>query len=403
MTDSDPSEQSTAPGAQNTDVARDDSHESDGPHLTSRGEHAHHIETATSVDHHSTAASVTSPTHDARPVPSNRPTNLPGQLPLLWDPPEPVEHVPTIVIHHTQIILHYPSVDIPDTVEHVFDDSAVFASLPVLRVPRDERADWRARALALLDPSAHHSIWLWIVEALANIINGRLPSWASDDRWDILDEIQRMRAQSLEPSGFPSELMAVISQALIWEADRTVSLSELFPLPSENFVTRDPGVPSASQVIEGDADDDAAYSERRRRRDRASGYSGHVQELGRSTDREDTHDSDSDADLVLVDAPSRDGLGHHLQGDQVGLTNAEARATMRINSLLGGRDYRSNAEIVQDEEDEEDECELGGYDSGLYNLQGLALSVDLDRMLEAQEELWEEHERWCSAVDWCRG
>ncbi|KAK1813940.1 hypothetical protein LTR12_011689 [Friedmanniomyces endolithicus] len=377
MTDNEPSEESTATGAQIAEGTPSTSRDANG-----RFRDASH------------PWCTTSPTKPA--------DEFTGPASASLGSPEPVEDVPTIVIQHNQIILQYPSVDIPDTVEHVFDDSAVLASLPILRVPRDERAVWRDRAAALLDPNPHNAMWLWIVEALANVTNGRLPSWEPDDRRDILDQIQRMRAQSPESDSFPSELMAVMCQALMWGADRTVSLSELFPLPSENFVMREASVPGTSQVIEGDADNDAAYAERRLQRERAADDSGHLQELWRSTDLEDTHDSDSDADLVLVDPPSRDGQVHHLQGDRVELSNAQARATMRLNSFLGGRDYRSNAEIIQDEEDLEDEYELGGYDLGLYNLQGLALSVNVDQVLAAQEELWEEHERWCSAVDWCR-
>ncbi|KAK0247876.1 hypothetical protein LTS09_016976 [Friedmanniomyces endolithicus] len=402
MTDNEPSEESTTTGAQIAEVTLGTFRDANSPRLTSDGEHAHNDEIAASADRDSTAASVAPSDRRTLPVPRTRPMNLPGQLPLLWDPPEPVEDVPTIVIQHNQIILQYPSVDIPDTVEHVFDDSAVFASLPILRVPRDERAVWRDRAAALLDPNAHNAMWLWIVEALANVTNGRLPSWEPDDRRDILDQIQRIRARSPQSDGFPSELMAVICQALIWEADRTISFSEVFPLPPESFVTIDPGVPSTSQVVDGNADDDAAYAQRRFRRVRAADDSEHWQELRQSADLEDTLDSSSDADLVLVDPPPRVGPVHHLQGHQSELSNAEAREAMRLNSFLGGRDYRSDAEIIQEEEDVEDENELAGYDLGLYNLQGIALSVNLDRVLEAQEELWEEHERWCSAVDWCR-
>ncbi|KAK4901284.1 hypothetical protein LTR27_001841 [Elasticomyces elasticus] len=72
------------------------------------------------------------------------------------------------------------------------------------------------------------------------------------------------------------------------------------------------------------------------------------------------------------------------------------------DSSSGQRDYRTDAEIVQDEEAAEDDIELMGLDMGIDDLQGLSLSVDIEAMVEAQNELIEEDRLYGPGVDWWR-
>ncbi|KAK5678137.1 hypothetical protein LTS10_009307 [Elasticomyces elasticus] len=68
----------------------------------------------------------------------------------------------------------------------------------------------------------------------------------------------------------------------------------------------------------------------------------------------------------------------------------------------GERGYLTDAEIVQDEEAAEDDIELMGLEIGITDLQGLSLSVDIEAMVEAQNELIEDDRLYGPGVDWWR-
>ncbi|KAK0939637.1 hypothetical protein LTR29_008763 [Friedmanniomyces endolithicus] len=352
---------------------------------------------------------VTPPSHRrALPVSRNRPMNLPGQLPLLWDLPQPMGYVasaatpvhsatldpsnpeevtrralsdrirgppseipgilrvPFLTIQHDNIRLQ--RADRPDEECYELFRGFVLESGPYLYVPRVDRAQRRADARALLVTYERPAMHDCVLNALTTIANDGFPFGTGLARRALLDEVQSMRALSPEPDSYGSQLMAVISQTLMCEADRRSDAHlSLYP-PSRDLFTPDSAVPGRPAGIAIDlSNDDASYAATREQRDWAAAAFPDVQETPEITNFNTINASDP--------APSAN---------------------------TGGRDYRTDAEIIQEDEDVEDENELAGYDLGLYNLQGLALSVNLDRVLEAQEELWEEHERWCSAVDWCR-
>ncbi|KAK0957927.1 hypothetical protein LTR91_021605 [Friedmanniomyces endolithicus] len=357
---------------------------------------------------------VTPPTRHARSVRGERTVNRTGQLPLLWDPPEPTGHAasaaervhnttevhvttlessapeevtrraisnrvrrppletpenlsaPFLTIRHDHIRLQRPRHSMPShhplDVCHELFRGFVLESGPDL-VGREQ---WRADARALLTTRERPDMHPRVLDALVTIASDGYPYASGLARNALLDEVQSMRAMSPEPDSYSSQLMAVISQTLIWELEDRDPDFPMFQPTRNLFTAPDSTVSARPEGIAIDLrDNDASYAARRQQREWAA--------------------------AAFPEYPSsEDGIS------TIHVTSPAPPAHTR------GRDYRSNAEIIQDEEDLEDEYELGGYDLGLYNLQGLALSVNVDQVLEAQEELWEEHERWCSAVDWCR-
>ncbi|KAK5708774.1 hypothetical protein LTR17_020374 [Elasticomyces elasticus] len=163
---------------------------------------------------------------------------------------------------------------------------------------------------------------------------------------------------------------------------------------------------------------DDAYAERRARRDTARNLSTrhgfhaewdtHQYEAVRRAREEQINrllvDSITSADGASdPPAPGTTGPRTLLMrlGEGGDLVEIEVSGS-REDSSSGQRDYRTDAEIVQDEEAAEDDIELMGLEIGINDLQGLSFSVDIEAMVEAQNKLIEEERLYGSGVDWWR-
>ncbi|KAK3620205.1 hypothetical protein LTR56_023552 [Elasticomyces elasticus] len=249
------------------------------------------------------------------------------------------------------------------------------------------RADWRELARRLLN-NLPANMWLEILQALTNIANGDtlFANPTSDEREDLICDL------------------AQFAQA--HPGDQSV------PLVFQSFLLEED--PETHREAIRARDD--AYAQRRARRDNARNVSTRrgarpTSDIERmAIQAQEEHINELLVALITSvdgasdpDAPTTTGPRTLLMrlGEGGDLVEIEVSDPPEDGSS-GQRGYRTDAEIVQDEEAAEDDIELMGLEMGINDLQGLTLSVDIEAMVEAHNELLLEDRLYGPGVDWWR-
>ncbi|TKA75643.1 hypothetical protein B0A55_04991 [Friedmanniomyces simplex] len=445
-------------GAQQAEESQGTSHDLEGLHRTSSEENNNNGESTTGLSHFPRLAPVTRPARDLRSAPRTRARNIPGELPLLWDLPEPVsiiarttppghrvrlsripraQRAPPSVIEHAQILLLDPPDIVSDSILRVLENAATgFPSHFGMTSAEIAAARNEARVLSttLNTPlDTINTIMNWREEELNTgrphprdplDPNRATVAWQVDDmpaapgqpdvqirRLDLAVSTEELLSTSTGVVGgmedreegdrprFNSLLPIFHDVTERLGEDSRVRIAEIAELGHEVRALRAQATELGEEHTKGQrrpentvqgVDPDAEYGERRLRRHQAFNEDAllvfpelrSIAEFGADAS---SHSLPTSLTVGTIDA---------LQGRRT-----QARANFH-NRSPRRRDYRSDAEIIQADEDAEDEAELGGYEIGQNDLQGFGTSVDLDAMLEAQEELREEHRLWGPRVDW---
>ncbi|KAK5722730.1 hypothetical protein LTR15_005962 [Elasticomyces elasticus] len=249
-----------------------------------------------------------------------------------------------------------------------------------------DRADWPMLARRLLS-NLRANEWLDISQALISIAVGDTIFATSrrDEREDLLRDLAEF-ARS-HPG---NQIVPLVFQSF---------------LPEEDLELR----------REEDRAHDDAYAERRARREdardlgiRRAGFDTHQYEAVVQAHEEQISrflvdlitsvDAASDPDAPDPTEPRTLLMRLGEGGDLVEMEISE----IAEGSLSRQRGYRTDAELVQDDEAAEDGIELMGIEMGINDLQGLSLSVDIEAMVEAHNELLLEDRLYGPGVDWWR-
>ncbi|KAK4945057.1 hypothetical protein LTR10_015735 [Elasticomyces elasticus] len=252
-----------------------------------------------------------------------------------------------------------------------------------------ERLGWRELARGLRDSLATIE-WFSVLEAIINIADGVriLDNTTTAEREQLICDLAEFAGA--HPG---DQVVPLVFQSFLREEEQEVHREEVRARDDE-------------------------YAERRARRDTARSQSTrHGVRAGFDPHQYEAvvHAHEEQINRLLVDLitsadgasdpPARGTTGPRTLlmrlGEGGDLVEIEVSGSPE-DSSSGQRESRTDAEIVQDEEDDEDDIELMGLEMGINDLQGLTLSVDIEAMVEAHNELLLEDRLYGPGVDWWR-
>ncbi|KAK5707266.1 hypothetical protein LTR17_020840 [Elasticomyces elasticus] len=252
-----------------------------------------------------------------------------------------------------------------------------------------ERSGWRELARGLRDSIATID-WFSVLEAVTNIADGVriFDNTTTAERELLICDLAEFAGA--RPG---DQIVPLVFQSFLHEEEQELRREEIRAL-------------------------DDAYAERRARRDTARNLSTrhgvraeldtHQYEAIRQAREEQINRLVVDL-ITSVDGASDPGAPESTGprpmfmrlGEGGDLVEVEVSDSLEDTSS-GERGYLTDAEIIQDEEAAEDDIELMGLEMGINDLQGLRLSVDIEAMVEAHNELLLEDRLYGPGVDWWR-